>query len=476
MNWTWRLQARCKYRPVARSSRSSLVLHAEQLEDRSVPAVATVNFNPFPGFSGQVNVASGDVNGDGVPDIITAEGAGTGGQSEVRIFDGASARQGKVVLLADFFPYSNAAGASQTPGFAGGVNVAAADFNGDGFAELITSPGPGGQGHVKVFNFHDPATGQFLGSNPILETSFVAYPGFNGNISVAALNRVGGLPPLLVTASGAGTTQADIRVFANPFAIGSVPVGTFVPPVAQTFVFPGYLGGVSIATGQTTANANDTLFISPNVGNSVIAPYNLFSGSNGLVLTPGLPFQTGFVSPTDVRIGTADILGNGLDQVLASSVTPTGATPIEVFSFINGVPSPQAPLTNFQGFGLFGDEWVASSAFTNPTPSSTIPGTTPALSTTGLTGFGTTGLTGFGAASLLAGFTATPGLTGSSVTPGVTPFGSSGFNVSPGIIPIGSSLSAITPIQTTGSTAVMTSPITPSASMTAGTPTSGTVF
>jgi len=444
MNWTWRLQARCKYRPVARSSRSSLVLHAEQLEDRSVPAVATVNFNPFPGFSGQVNVASGDVNGDGVPDIITAEGAGTGGQSEVRIFDGASARQGKVVLLADFFPYSNAAGASQTPGFAGGVNVAAADFNGDGFAELITSPGPGGQGHVKVFNFHDPATGQFLGSNPILETSFVAYPGFNGNVSVAALSQAGGAP-LLITASGAGATQADIRAFGSPFTIGSVPVGTFVPPVAQTFVFPGYLGGVSIATGQMAANANGTLFISPNVGNSVIAPFNLTTGTNGFVMTPWMPFQTGFASPTDVRLGTGQILGNGVDQVLTSSVTPNGTTPISVYSFTNGTATAQTPLTNFQGFGFFGNEWLAASTFAGNTINNSIPGVSPQSLVPAT-------LTGAAAGSLLAG----------STTPGLLPIG-------------GPDPTAVTPIEEPSTTPVMSPPPPPPPNIATTIPTSGQV-
>jgi hypothetical protein len=61
-----------------------------------------------PAFAGGVRVAVGDVNGDGIPDIIT--GAGPGGGPEVRAFDATSLRP-----LADFFAYD--------PSYTGGVYV-----------------------------------------------------------------------------------------------------------------------------------------------------------------------------------------------------------------------------------------------------------------------------------------------------------------------------------------------------------------
>lgn len=53
------------------------------------------------GFAGGVRVATADVNNDGVPDILTA--AGAGGGPHVRVFDGASVLMGRVVEILGLF-------------------------------------------------------------------------------------------------------------------------------------------------------------------------------------------------------------------------------------------------------------------------------------------------------------------------------------------------------------------------------------
>lgn len=358
----WPSRRRGEHAPPARHTLRASKLNAEPLEDRSVPATFIPNafgggtFAPFDNPALEVRSASGDVNGDGVADIITAEGPGAGSGSRVRIFDGRAARfAAQAVPIADFYAYSDGPGASTVPGFAGGLFVASADFNGDGFAEVVTSPGAGASGHIKVFDCN--AGGSFAGSAPALRASFFAYPGFQGEIRVAALSPVLGATPLLATASGAGTTQSDVRLYANVFGIGQVDSGTLVVPRSQSFPYPGYLGGVSVAGGS-----NGQLFVSPNTAASQVSTFTL-SPFASISLTPGVTFQTGFIAPTDVRLGSADVNGDGVLDVLTSSVVSGATSPISAFSPANDFTALNT-LSGFQGFGFFGDAWLGAGAFT----------------------------------------------------------------------------------------------------------------
>lgn len=116
-------------------------------------------------FRGGVNVAAGDIDGDGQIEIITA--AGIGGGPHIRIFDT------KGNLKGQFFAYDAK--------FSGGVNIAVGDVSGDGRAEIITVPSSLGGSHVKIFD-----------GQGILQSHFFAYESrFVGGAAVGVGNVYG---------------------------------------------------------------------------------------------------------------------------------------------------------------------------------------------------------------------------------------------------------------------------------------------
>jgi hypothetical protein len=168
-------------------------------------------------FRGGVRVATADINGDGVSDIITAPGPGGG--PDIRVFDGVTG-----LIFREFLAYD--------ANFFGGVFVAAGDINGDGRADIITGAGAGGGPHVKAFS----------GANGQLLTQFLAYdPAFRGGVSVAAGAMNGNNLAQIITGAGVGGGP-HVRVF-NPL------LGQFT---ANFFAFdPTTRFGVNVSTMPT---------------------------------------------------------------------------------------------------------------------------------------------------------------------------------------------------------------------------------
>jgi len=211
-----------------------------------------------PQFSGGVFVAAGDVNGDGRADIVT--GAGPGGGPHVRVFDAVTGAE-----LTGFLAYD--------PSFTGGVRVAAGDVNGDGRADIITAPGPGGGPHVRVFN---GVTGAELIS------VFAFDPAFTGGVFVAAGDVNADRKADIIVGADAGGGP-HVEVFSG--ADGSL-LRTF-------FAYDGgFTGGVRVGAADVNRDGRADIITGPGPGGG--PQVQVFSGLDGAVLQSYFAYDPAF--------------------------------------------------------------------------------------------------------------------------------------------------------------------------------------
>ena len=131
-------------------------------------AAMIADFDPFVGYQGGLWVAAGDLNADGIDDI--ALGTDLGNVPHVKVFSGRG--QGE---LTSFFAYA--------PGFLGGVRVGLGDINRDGYADLVTGAGYGAGPHVAMFDGKSIATGQ--GPRKLANDFFIFAPSMTAGLNIA---------------------------------------------------------------------------------------------------------------------------------------------------------------------------------------------------------------------------------------------------------------------------------------------------
>lgn len=193
-------------------------------------------------FKGGVDVATGDVDGDGTDEVITGTGPNSG--SHVRIFE----PNGQVKSA--FFAY---------PGYSTGVNVSAGDIDGDGTDEIITGTGPGWATHVRAFK---------LDGTPV--AGFFAYPGNPFGVDVAAGDLDDDGIDEIVTSAGPGG-GSHIRTFKGN---GQGFTGFFA--------YEGFHGGVRVSVGDVkTSTDQEEILTAPYTDGG--ADMRLFNQSGGVL-------------------------------------------------------------------------------------------------------------------------------------------------------------------------------------------------
>src|SRR5262245_11989822 len=246
-----------------------------------------LNFLAFEStFTGGVRVATGDVTGDGVADIIA--GKGPGGGSTVRVFNGVNGHP-----LSGTLGSFSAYGTGETSG----VYVAAGDVNGDGKADIITGTEQGAAPLVKIFS----------GVDGSLITSFTVGSGTTG-VRVAAGDVNGDGLADIVTGEGPGGVPR-VCVFDGSNR-------------AELFNFYAYEysfgGGIYVSASDITGDGKADIVVGPGAGRA--PEVRAFHGADTAYLAKFLSFDSTFTS--GVRVATVDADGDGKADIAAAQAAP----------------------------------------------------------------------------------------------------------------------------------------------------------
>ena len=271
--------------------------HVKTFDRNGTPTgLSFLGFNK--NFRGGVDVALGDINGDGHQDIVT--GAGPGGGPHIRVFD----HTGKEIL--NFFPFH--------PNFRGGISVATGDVDGDGKDEIAVTQKSKGQAWTKVYK---------ADKNRTVVGTFNAYGNVEcgGDVAMGDIDKDGQDEIIVGAGKGGGPL---VRVFE--------PNGQLKP--MQFFAFhPKYRGGISVAAGDTDGDGKAEIVASQSGQEEAWVKVYRYNNKR-TVLGEWRAFGR---FPVGANVGTADLDHDGQDEVIVAASRGGGP---QVLGFeANGKPT-----------------------------------------------------------------------------------------------------------------------------------------
>lgn len=197
---------------------------------------------PYEGYRGGMNVASGDITGDGVKESIVA--GGKGGESRVNVYDAS----GLIKTFYAFIP-------GETSGM--GTDVAVGDVDGDGVGELITSGYTNSLGsRIAVY--------KYTNGNMIKLQEFNVFNAHYGVARVASGDTNGdGTDEIIAGANAGGGPRVNILDMNGNIL------------KTQHVYDSAFSGGVDVAVGDVFGDNRDDVVVAPlTAGNSLIRVLN----------------------------------------------------------------------------------------------------------------------------------------------------------------------------------------------------------
>lgn len=243
-----------------------------------------------------VNVAAGDLDGDGEYEVITGAGPGSDNPAEVGVFDSAGNKMSGITA----FTYKY------------GVNVASGDIDGDGKYELITGAGTGSRNPaaVKVY-VYDSSTASLVDSGIVLN----AYSNLRYGVRVAAGDVDGDGKSEIITAPGAGKdNKGIIKIWKVETEAGA---GYWRASLYKEFTaIYSQKYSVSVAGGDINGDGIDEIITGAGPHKSALDQVKIYNASGQLISE----FTTGVSAlGYGVNVVAGDIDGDGIADIIAGA-------------------------------------------------------------------------------------------------------------------------------------------------------------
>ena len=317
------------------------------------------SFFAFPGFSGGVTVAAGDLDGDGRAEIVA--GAGPGGAPHVKVFHGVT-----LDVLDSFFAYPS--------GFLGGVYVGVTTPRGgplgggvfpDTTPPVLTVPGDltvettSAAGAVATFTTSATDTGSGIATSNVAPPSGNTFPIGRTNVTAAATDNAGNSATRSFSVTVRDTTPPRLTVPANITVTTNAPAGAVVTYAAPTATDA--VGVISLTTSHASGatfpygTTNVVVTARDAAGNSAAATFAVTVKSSTVetkapVITLTAPAGTtvngdfgiaGTVTE-NLQLASFRVTVNGVEQQLATD-------PLAAFSANVALPFSVASVTPENG-------------------------------------------------------------------------------------------------------------------------------
>ena len=248
-------------------------------------------------YRGGVRVATGDIDADGIDEIIT--GTGEDGGPHLRVFEKDGTQRG-----IEFFPFH--------PDFRGGMDVASGDFDGDGKDDIAVSQFSSGESWVKVYKYNSAKTVLFernIFYNPWGET-----PECGATVAMGDIDTDGD-QEIIVGAGQGCDTKVNIYDYDSSSVQGEEKMVDFNAfPDTTDYTSP-YKPGVDVAAGDVDGDGKDEFAVSMLYDEALVRVFRI----SGVQLSSYYPFGDHNKYFGGMNIDMHDIDADGRAEIITGA-------------------------------------------------------------------------------------------------------------------------------------------------------------